>query len=112
MLQDFVGKVVLFFNLFIYFFLYLNMFYSRVLFLWTNFLYLTKVSSARFSVTEMHLTKCHDHSDVLHDVSGVTGGGGGQGGRVPSQRLLTGKFLMTYREKRGKEKMEKRGENW
>ena len=34
--------------------------------------------------------------------SGVTGGG--QGGRVPPQRLLTGKFLLTYREKRGKEK--------
>ena len=33
--------------------------------------------------------------------------GGGRGGRVPPQRLLTGKFLMTYREKRGKEKMEK-----
>ena len=36
------------------------------------------------------------------------GGGGGQwcnrqGGRVPP-RLLTGKFLLTYREKRGKEK--------
>ena len=41
--------------------------------------------------------------------SGVTGGG--QGGRVPPQRLLTGKFLLTYREKRGKEKRE-RGENW
>ena len=27
---------------------------------------------------------------------------GGRGGRVPPQRLLTGKFLMTYREKRGK----------
>ena len=36
---------------------------------------------------------------------------GGRGGRVPPQRLLTGKFLLTYREKRGKEKRE-RGENW
>ena len=34
-------------------------------------------------------------------------GGGGQGGRVPPQRLLTGKFLLTYREKRGKKKREK-----
>ena len=28
-------------------------------------------------------------------------------GQSAPQRLLTGKFLMTYREKRGKEKMEK-----
>ena len=34
--------------------------------------------------------------------SGVTGGGGGLQS-VP-QRPLTGKFLLTYREKRGKEK--------
>ena len=34
------------------------------------------------------------------ECSGVTGGGG-------RGRLLTGKFLMTYWEKRGKEKMEK-----
>ena len=32
---------------------------------------------------------------------------GGRGGRVPPPRLLTGKFLLTYREKRGKEKREK-----
>ena len=38
--------------------------------------------------------------------SGVTGGGGGGAGdRIPP-RLLTGKFLLTYREKRGKEKGE------
>ena len=37
--------------------------------------------------------------------SGVTGGG--QGGQSAPQRLLTGKFLLTYREKRGKEKREK-----
>ena len=38
--------------------------------------------------------------------SGVTGtGGGGGGGRVP-QILLTEKFLLTYREMRGKETME------
>ena len=41
--------------------------------------------------------------------SGVTGGGWGAGGRLPP-RLLTGKFLMTYQEKRGKEKG-KRGKN-
>ena len=34
--------------------------------------------------------------------SGVTGGG-----QSAPQRLLTGKFLLTYREKRGKEKREK-----
>ena len=34
--------------------------------------------------------------------SGVTGGG-----QCVPQRLLTGKFLLTYREKRGKAKMEK-----
>ena len=45
--------------------------------------------------------------------SGITGGGaGGQGGRGAGgqsapQRLMTGKFLLTYREKRGKEKREK-----
>ena len=38
--------------------------------------------------------------------SGVTGRGGG---RVP-QTLLTGKFLVTYREKRGKIKRENGGE--
>ena len=38
-------------------------------------------------------------------------GGVGGGGRVPPSppRLLTGKFLMTYREKRSKEK---KSENW
>ena len=36
---------------------------------------------------------------------------GGRGGQSAPQRLLTGKFLLTYREKRGKEKRE-RGENW
>ena len=36
---------------------------------------------------------------------------GGQGVKCP-QRLLTGKFLLTYQEKRGKEKKRKRGENW
>ena len=36
------------------------------------------------------------------------GGGGGQGTECPPPpRLLTGKFLLTYREKRGKKKMEK-----
>ena len=30
-----------------------------------------------------------------------------RGGRVPPQRLLTGNFLLTYREKRGNEKSEK-----
>ena len=45
----------------------------------------------------------------IHQTSGVTGGG--QGGHSAPQRLLTGKFLLTYREKRGKEKRE-RGENW
>ena len=40
-------------------------------------------------------------------ISGVTGRGGGQGGQSAPQRLLTGKFLLTYREKRGKEKREK-----
>ena len=42
--------------------------------------------------------------------SGVTGGGGGgrgQGAECP-QRFLTGKFLLTYREKEAREK----GENW
>ena len=39
--------------------------------------------------------------------SGVTGRGVVGWGRVPpSQRLLTGKFLLTYREKRDKEKRE------
>ena len=40
---------------------------------------------------------------VVVVVSGVTGGGGAGGQSVP-QRLLTGKFLLTYREKRGKKK--------
>ena len=40
--------------------------------------------------------------------SGITGGG--RGVRMP-QRLLTGKILLTYRDKRGKEKMEKGGGN-
>ena len=41
--------------------------------------------------------------------SGVTGGGGagGHSAPPPPQRLLTGKFLLTYREKIGKEKREK-----
>ena len=34
--------------------------------------------------------------------------GEGWGGRVPSQRLLTRKFLLIYREKRGKEKWKER----
>ena len=38
--------------------------------------------------------------------SGVTGRGAG--GRVPTPRLLTGTFLLTYREKRGKVKYGKR----
>ena len=38
--------------------------------------------------------------------SGITGGG--RGVRMP-QRLLTGKILLTYWDKRGKEKMEKGG---
>ena len=42
---------------------------------------------------------------IVSSSSDVTGGGAG--GRVPSQRLLTGKFLLTHREKRGKEKREK-----
>ena len=37
--------------------------------------------------------------------------GGGWGVECPPQRLSTGKFLLTYREKRGKEKRE-RGEIW
>ena len=46
--------------------------------------------------------------DVM-SLSGVTGGGGspGAGGQSAPQRFLTGKFLLTYREKRGKEKKEK-----
>ena len=39
------------------------------------------------------------------EYSGVTGGGGREA-ECP-QRLLTGKFLLTYRERWGKEKMEK-----
>ena len=42
--------------------------------------------------------------------SGITGGE--QGGRVPPQRLLTGKFLLTYRGKKEARKKWKRGENW
>ena len=34
---------------------------------------------------------------------------GGQGGRVSPHRILIGNFLVTYREKRGKEKVEKIG---
>ena len=40
---------------------------------------------------------------------GVTGGGGGGvrvRGQSAPQRLLTGKFVLTYRENRGKEKSE------
>ena len=46
--------------------------------------------------------------DVLckFDTSGVTGGG--RGHSAP-QKVLTGKFLLTYREKRGKEK---KGKGW
>ena len=45
------------------------------------------------------------HSHALYiPFSGATGGVG-QGAECP-QRLLTGKFLLTYREKRGKEKRE------
>ena len=42
---------------------------------------------------------------------GGGGGGGRAGGQSAPQRLLTRKFLLTYREKRGKEKRE-RGKNW
>ena len=41
---------------------------------------------------------------IMIKISSVTGGGGGS--EFP-QRLLTGKFLQTYREKRGKEKNRK-----
>ena len=53
------------------------------------------------------------HFSKNGQISGVTGGGGGgrQGAECPPQRLLTGKFLLIYREKRGKEKREK-GEKW
>ena len=34
-------------------------------------------------------------------------GGGGRGAEWPPPRLLTGKFLQTYRAKRGKEKIER-----
>ena len=50
------------------------------------------------------------HSSIdyfLYSPSGVTGGGAG-GAECPP-RLLTGKFLLTYREKRGKEK---KGKGW
>ena len=40
-------------------------------------------------------------------ISGVTGGGGGQGGRVPPRDFWPGNFFLTYREKRGKENREK-----
>ena len=40
--------------------------------------------------------------------SGVTGGGGGTGGQSAPQRLPTGKFLLTYREKVARKKL-KRG---
>ena len=43
-------------------------------------------------------------------LSGVMGGGGVRGGAECPQRLPTGKFLLTYWEKRDKEKM-KKGEN-
>ena len=36
--------------------------------------------------------------------SGVTGGGTGAGVQIATQRLLTGKFLLTFREKKGKER--------
>ena len=39
-------------------------------------------------------------------ISGVTGGGGAGGAECP-QRLLTGKFLLTYREKEARKKREK-----
>ena len=42
--------------------------------------------------------------------SGITGGAGGRA-PPPETSDLTGKFLLTYREKRGKEKW-KRGEKW
>ena len=45
---------------------------------------------------------------ICIDISGVTGGGVGGRGKSAPQRLLTRKFLLAYREKRGKEK---RGEN-
>ena len=53
------------------------------------------------------LYQVYDKCDVQREVttSGVTGGG--QGGQSAPQRLLTGKFLLTYREKRSKEKREK-----
>ena len=46
--------------------------------------------------------------ECYYDVcSGVTGGRGVGGTVPPSPRLLTGKFLLTHREKRGKEKKSK-----
>ena len=45
----------------------------------------------------------HCQRGILIAVNGVTAGGGEQGGIVPPT-LLTGKFLLTFREKRGKGK--------
>ena len=59
--------------------------------------------------TQNHRKNNHRHcfeEIQLIFFSGVTGGGRGQSA---PQRLQTGKFLLTYREKRGKEKR-KRGE--
>ena len=43
-------------------------------------------------------------SALCHSSSGVTTGGGGRGQSAPTGKFLTGKFLLTYREMRGKEK--------
>ena len=72
------------------------------------------------SLGGMHLISGIAHSQSgtkfwsgLLKASGVTGRG--RGGRVSPQRLLTGKFLLTYWEKRGKENREngtEKKENW
>ena len=67
-----------------------------------------------FAQRGMHLYTLHEFAMLLGFLlvqcsSGVTGGGGAGGQSVP-QRLLTGKFLLTFREKEVRKKG-KRGEN-
>ena len=66
-----------------------------------------KCNAVAFFIISSMFVVCTDSNEIWakpggHVTSGVTG-------RVPAQRLLTGKFLLTYRENRGKEKKEGKG---
>ena len=62
------------------------------------------MNRAKEPAKNQHFVFLGIHEPIL--LSGVTGEGAG-GAECPPPRLLTGKFLLTYREKRGKERREK-----